>query len=70
MLYNRNFEVVECKDPIKEAAKLIEEGCIVGIKGIGGYHIATLATDDDVVLELRRRKKRPRKTLRCYGIKR
>ncbi|MEM0218172.1 MAG: carbamoyltransferase HypF [Desulfurococcaceae archaeon] len=68
VLYNRNFEVVECKDPIKEAAKLIEEGCIVGIKGIGGYHIATLATDDDVVLELRRRKKRPRKPFAVMGL--
>ncbi len=46
-------------DPIGYAAKLINEGNIVAIKGVGGYHIAALATDDDVVLRLRERKRRP-----------
>jgi hydrogenase maturation protein HypF len=31
----------------------------VAVKGVGGYHIAALASLDDVVLKLRRRKKRP-----------
>jgi len=58
---------VNTSDPISEAAKLIDEGYIVAVKGIGGYHLAALATDDDVVLELRRRKKRPRKPFAIMG---
>jgi hydrogenase maturation protein HypF len=58
-LYTSDGEEIDSKDPIKDVAKLIDEGYIVAIKGIGGYHIASLATDDDVVLLLRKRKKRP-----------
>jgi len=54
-------EKLDIKDPLKEAAKLIDEGYILAIKGLGGFHIASLATIDDVVLELRRRKKRRNK---------
>jgi len=68
MLYDRGFNPVESQDPIREAAKLIDEGYIVAIKGIGGYHIASLATDDDVVLKLRERKRRPRKPFAIMGI--
>ncbi|MEM1633431.1 MAG: carbamoyltransferase HypF [Sulfolobales archaeon] len=39
----------------------ILRGSIVAVKGVGGYHIAALASRDDVVLELRRRKRRPYK---------
>ena len=60
-LVNMDGEVVRCKDPLSEAANLIEEGYILSIKGIGGFHIAALATDDEVVLKLRRRKRRPEK---------
>mgnify|MGYP001772579993 CR=1 FL=1 len=60
--------LIETKDPIKEASKLVEEGAIIAIKGIGGYHIASLATDDDVVLELRRRKERPTKPFAIMGL--
>jgi len=52
---------VEVEDPVAGAAKLIDEGYIVGVKGVGGYHVACLASDDGVVLELRRRKRRPTK---------
>ncbi|HIE22763.1 MAG TPA: carbamoyltransferase HypF [Candidatus Korarchaeota archaeon] len=52
---------IECSDPIREAVKLLSEGKILAIKGLGGFHIASLATDDAVVLELRRRKRRPQK---------
>jgi len=56
-------EVVNCDDPLREAARLMEEGFIVGVKGIGGFHVACLATDDGVVAELRRRKRRPQRPL-------
>jgi len=60
-LYTRDWEEVGVADPVSEAAKLIDEGYIVGVKGVGGYHIACLASDDGVVAELRRRKRRPTK---------
>jgi hydrogenase maturation protein HypF len=68
MLLDKNFERVDCNDPILMAAKLIDEGYIVGVKGLGGYHIAALATDDEVVLELRRRKRRPNKPFAIMGL--
>lgn len=45
-------------DPITVAAKLIKEGKMVAVKGIGGFHIAVDPLNDDAVLELRRRKNR------------
>ncbi len=60
-LVDRDGEKIETEDPIRETAKLINEGYIVAIKGIGGFHIACLASDDDVVLRLRNRKRRPKK---------
>ena len=61
-------KIIETEDPIREAAKLIDQGYIVGIKGLGGFHIATLATDDDVVAELRRRKRRPQKPFAIMAL--
>ncbi|MDW8010771.1 MAG: carbamoyltransferase HypF, partial [Sulfolobales archaeon] len=60
-LYTRSWELMDVSDPISEAAKLINEGYIVGVKGVGGYHIACLATEDEAVLKLRQRKRRPTK---------
>lgn len=67
-LTHRNGERIVVNDPIKEAAKLIDEGAIVAVKGLGGYHIAALATDDDVVLKLRQRKNRPTKPFAIMGL--
>jgi hydrogenase maturation protein HypF len=47
--------------PLEEAARLIREGGIVAIKGIGGFHLACDARREDVVLELRRGKLRQAK---------
>ncbi len=58
-VYGIDGRRIETSDPIGFIASVIEEGSIVAIKGVGGYHIACLATRDDVVLELRRRKERP-----------
>jgi len=31
---------IDCSDPLKETAKLLDEGMIVALKGVGGFHIA------------------------------
>jgi len=67
-LTDSSGEILNSSDPIIEAAKLLSEGKILAIKGIGGFHIASLATDDSVVLELRRRKKRPQKPFALMAL--
>ncbi|MEM4868440.1 MAG: Sua5/YciO/YrdC/YwlC family protein, partial [Ignisphaera sp.] len=57
-IYTPSRERIDVDDPVLFIAKKILEGAIVAIKGVGGYHIACLASRDDVVAELRSRKKR------------
>ncbi|MGC8996525.1 MAG: carbamoyltransferase HypF [Fervidicoccaceae archaeon] len=54
-------KVISSNDPILEAGKLLQEGYTVAVKGIGGYHIAVIATSSEAVERLRRRKKRGKK---------
>lgn len=56
------------ENPILEASKLIDEGSIVAVKGLGGFHIACLASNDEVVLKLRRRKRRYEKPLAIMAL--
>ncbi|OGD44312.1 carbamoyltransferase HypF, partial [Candidatus Bathyarchaeota archaeon RBG_16_57_9] len=57
-LYNSQGRLIESEDVFAEAAKLLLQGNIVAVKGIGGVHLASLATRDDVIEEFRRRKHR------------
>ncbi|MCX4539509.1 carbamoyltransferase HypF [Streptomyces sp. NBC_01565] len=45
-------------DPVAEARRLLADGAILAVKGLGGYHLACDATRADAVAELRRRKAR------------
>jgi len=56
------------EDPILEVARLIDSGAIIALKGLGGYHIACLATDDPVIRKLRERKKRPYKPFALMAL--
>ena len=67
-LVSSDGDRLDVKDPIEEAARLIEEGYIVAIKGIGGFHLAAKATDDDVVSKLRERKKRKTKPFALMAL--
>ncbi len=49
---------VTAGDAIDETARLLREGNIVAVKGIGGFHLACDAMSEDAVVELRRRKQR------------
>lgn len=57
-------------DPLKWASRLLLEGKILALKGIGGFHLSCDATNENAVLELRRRKKRPHKpfALMCGSV--
>lgn len=50
-------------ESIQTAARLLQEGKIVAIKGLGGYHLACDAYNEKAVLTLRKRKKRPKRPL-------
>ncbi|QKG29273.1 carbamoyltransferase HypF [Campylobacter sp. RM16187] len=48
-------------ESVKTAAELINEGKILAIKGLGGFHLVCDATNEQAVSELRARKHRPKK---------
>ncbi|MEY9894897.1 hydrogenase maturation protein HypF [Catenulispora sp. MAP5-51] len=50
-------------DPIARAAGLLADGSIVAIKGLGGYHLAVAAANEDAVRTLRHRKHREERPL-------
>lgn len=54
---------VKCSDVIQKASELLKEGKILAIKGLGGFHLACDATNEQAVQLLRERKKRPSKPL-------
>ena len=56
-------EPVPAEDPVMEAAKLLAEGWILAVKGIGGFHLAVRVVEDEPVLRLRERKRRPHQPL-------
>jgi len=49
------------KETIRLAARFLRQGKIVGVKGLGGFHLACDAASQDAVQKLRRRKIRPHK---------
>ena len=48
-------------DPLQGAVRALGDGAIVAVKGVGGYHLACLARDEDAVARLRARKHREEK---------
>ena len=46
------------EDALSEARRLLVEGAVVAVKGLGGYHLACDATNETAVLTLRKRKQR------------
>ncbi len=51
-------QLIECADPIVKAAQRLVEGAILGVKGLGGYHLACDALNIESVQRLRQRKHR------------
>ncbi|WP_353684849.1 carbamoyltransferase HypF [Thermodesulfovibrio sp. 3907-1M] len=51
----------ELENPVLEAIKLIKQGKILAIRGLGGFHLCCDAKNEKAIEELRRRKKRSNK---------
>lgn len=56
-------KVLETREPIEEAARLLKEGRIGAVKGLGGFHLVVDACQEDAVQGLRARKHREEKPL-------
>ena len=54
-------ETLEYADPIDATTELLHDGHIVAVKGLGGFHLAVDATNDEAVKRVRGRKMREEK---------
>jgi hydrogenase maturation protein HypF len=58
---SKKLKVNKAENPVKETIRLLRDGCIVAIKGLGGFHIAGDAANKDAVERLRERKRKNNK---------
>jgi hydrogenase maturation protein HypF len=52
---------MDVAEPIRDAARLLQQGAVVAIKGLGGFHLACDAQNEQAVGKLRERKRRVEK---------
>ncbi len=60
-LYDKSRRLIETDHPLTETVKLLRNGLIVAIKGLGGFHLAVDAENSSAVRALRERKHREEK---------
>ena len=60
-LHAADGNAVDTPAPIQKTVDLLREGCILAIKGLGGFHLAVDAANDSAVALLRTRKAREEK---------
>ena len=63
VLLDSKRQTVLCDDPIFKTIELIKQGFILAIKGLGGFHLAVNAENNEAVIKLRHRKNREEKPL-------
>ncbi|NVM52851.1 MAG: carbamoyltransferase HypF [Candidatus Helarchaeota archaeon] len=56
-LHNNEGGIIKTEDPFLESVNVLNEGKILALMGIGGVHLVC-KPEDDIVLELRRRKRK------------
>ncbi len=61
--------IVECRDPVEEAAARLQAGSIVAIKGLGGFHLAADAANSEAVVPLARAQAASRQAIRSDGAR-
>ena len=62
-LHDNSGKKLYTRNPVEKTAELLKQGYIVAIKGLGGFHLAVDAENDDAVSMLRKRKHREEKPL-------
>ena len=67
-LFDNRSNRIDTADSIQKAAELLKKGRILAIKGLGGYHLATDATNSEAVGRLRNRKLRQEKPLALMSL--
>jgi len=60
-LYTASGSRVSTKEPIASTIRILKKGMVVAVKGLGGFHLAADAENDDAIARLRRRKHREEK---------
>jgi hydrogenase maturation protein HypF len=71
-LWDKEKKKIENKNPIEKTITLLKQGYIIAIKGLGGFHLAVDAGNDDAVRRLRDRKHREEKpfAIMSYDLER
>lgn len=61
-LWDANGRIIALKqNAINQTCALIKSGKIIAIKGLGGFHLVVDATNDEAIIQLRKRKQREEK---------
>ncbi len=67
-LTDNTAKEINVENPIVETTRYLKQGKIVAVKGLGGFHLACDATNEEAVSLLRERKRREEKPLAVMSL--